>query len=91
MQEIHKLRVALKMAHRALAHLSRHVFPAQGNPGGRLSRACFSARPSAPMVLLGRYMGYMRQLNPRQKAQVRRIRAAEGVRVAVQKARQLTS
>jgi hypothetical protein len=30
------------------------------------------------MVLQGRYMGYMRQLKPRQKAQVRNIREAKG-------------
>jgi len=37
----------------------------------------------------GRYMGYMRQLRPRQKAQVRRIREAKGVRAAITQARHL--
>jgi hypothetical protein len=34
-------------------------------------------------------MGYMRQLKPRQKAQVRKLREAKGVRVAIQRARSL--
>jgi len=34
-------------------------------------------------------MGYMRQLKPRQKAQVRRIREAKGVRVAIALARKV--
>ena len=32
-------------------------------------------------------MGYMRQLKPRQKAQVRKIREIKGVRAAIQRAR----
>ncbi len=36
-------------------------------------------------------MGYMRQLKPRQKAQVRKIREAKGVRVAISEAKRLTS
>jgi len=34
-------------------------------------------------------MRYMRQLKPRQKARVRRIRVTKGVRVAIEKARAL--
>ncbi len=37
----------------------------------------------------GRYMGYMRQLKPRQKVQVRRIREAKGVKAAIVRAKQL--
>ena len=37
----------------------------------------------------GRYMGYMRQLKPRQKAQVRKVRGTKGVRVAIESARVL--
>ncbi len=36
-----------------------------------------------------RYMGYMRQLKPKQKAQVRGIRETKGVKVAIQRAREL--
>ena len=34
-------------------------------------------------------MGFMRQLKPRQKAQVRKIPEAKGVRVAIVRARKL--
>jgi hypothetical protein len=41
------------------------------------------------MVLQGRYMGYIRQLKKGQKAQVRRVREAKGVRAAIARAREL--
>ena len=49
------------------------------------SRLFSNARAS--LVLQGRYMGYMRQLKPRQKAQVRKIREAKGVRMAIVRAK----
>jgi len=48
-----------------------------------------SAKARASLVLQGRYMGYMKQLKPRQKAQVRKIKEAKGVRTAIAKAREL--
>ena len=35
-------------------------------------------------------MGYMRQLKPRQKAQVRKIKETKGVRKAIAKARKMS-
>ena len=61
---------------------------AKGN--GR-SRPRLSPKTRASMVLQGRYMGFMRQLNPRQKAQVRQIRVTKGVRVAIVRAKGLLS
>src|SRR5690349_19725344 len=49
--------------------------PSSGIGEGRAAR-----RPHKPQ---GRYMGYMRQLKPRQKAQVRKVREAKGVRAAI--------
>jgi len=49
-------------------------------------RPRLSGKTRASMVLQGRYMGYVRQLKPRQKAQVRRIREIKGMRVAITKA-----
>jgi hypothetical protein len=48
-----------------------------------------SPKARASLVLQGRYMGYMRQLKPRQKAQVRRIKETKGVRTAIVMARKL--
>ena len=50
---------------------------------GSRRRPRLSAKARASMVLQGRYMGYMRQLKPRQKAQVRKIRKTKGVRTAI--------
>jgi len=57
--------------------------PARHRPG-------LSAKGRASLVLQGRYMGYMRQLTPRQKAQVRQVKEAKGVRAAIARARELT-
>ena len=48
-----------------------------------------SAKASATLVLQGRYMGYMRQLEPRQKAQVSERRATKGIIAAIAEARQM--
>jgi hypothetical protein len=53
-------------------------------------RPRLSPKARASLVLQGRYMGYMRQLKPRQKAQVRKVKEAKGVRVAIARARELT-
>ena len=53
------------------------------------SRRTLSPKVHAARVLLGRYMGLMRYLKPRQKAQVRRIREAKGVKAAIQRAREM--
>ena len=49
-----------------------------------------SPKARASLVLQGRYMGFMRQLKPRQKAQVRKIRETKGVRAAIARARRLS-
>ena len=53
------------------------------------TRRALSPKARASLVLQGRYMGYMRQLKPKQKAQVRKVREAKGVRVAITRARHL--
>ena len=53
-------------------------------------RPRLSAKARASLKLQGRYMGYMRQLKPRQKAQVRKVREAKGVRAAIERAGGLT-
>jgi hypothetical protein len=45
----------------------------------------------AALKLQGQYMGYMRQLKPAQKAKVRKIRAAKGVRAAIAAAKKHSS
>jgi len=54
-------------------------------------RSRLSTKGHASRVLRGRYMGYMRHLNRRQKAQVRQVKEAKGFRAAIAKARRLIS
>jgi hypothetical protein len=86
-REIRTLRAALRAAHRSLARLSRHVVAVPANSGGN-GRPRLSAKARASMVPQGRYMGYMRQLKPKQKAQVRRIRGVKGLKQAIRKAKE---
>lgn len=44
----------------------------------------------AALKLQGQYMGYMRNLKPAQKARVRKIREAKGIRSAIAAARRLS-
>ena len=50
---------------------------------------CVLSKPRASLFLQGRYMGFMRQLKPRLKAQVRKVKEAKGVRAAIVKAKGL--
>jgi len=53
-------------------------------------RPRLSPKARASLVLQGRYMGFMRQLKPRQKAQVRRIKEVNGLKAAIKSARHLS-
>ena len=43
------------------------------------------------LQLHGKYLGYVRQLKPRAKAQVRALRATKGLRAAIARARKLAA
>jgi len=89
--EILTLRQTLKAFDRSLRRLTPLLSAGVALNGAQKangrSRPRLSAKARASMVLQGRYMGYMRQLKPRQKAQVRKIREEKGVRVAIASAR----
>jgi len=89
--ELLTLRQTLKAFDRSLRRIAPMFSAAMsmnGAPKGNgRSRPRLSAKGRASLVLQGRYMGYMRQLKPRQKVQVRRIREAKGVRVAIERAK----
>ena len=48
-----------------------------------------STKQLAALKLQGRYMGTLRGLKPRQRAQVKRVRAAKGTRAAIAAARRM--
>jgi len=93
--EILTLRQTLKAFDRSLRRLMPLLSagaPLNGAPkvNGR-SRPCLSTKARASLVLQGRYMGYMKQLTPRQKAQVRKVKEVKGVRAAIATARRLSA
>ena len=93
-REILIVRRSLRMLDGALRRLGPVVSDAIGSDGASRFTASrhrprLSAKARASLVLQGRYMGYMRQLKPRQKAQVRKVKEAKGVRVAITRAREL--
>jgi hypothetical protein len=48
-----------------------------------------SAKARASLKLHGKYIGHLRHLKPRQKAQVRKLKEAKGVRAAIARAKEL--
>jgi hypothetical protein len=61
--------------------------------GGRGTRRSLklSPRRKAALKLQGAYMGYMRQLGPRQKARVKALKAAKGFPAAIALAKKLAA
>lgn len=92
-RDIVDVRQALRSLDRSLRRLtpllSAEITSNDAPNGTGRSRPRLSPKARASLVLQGRYMGFMRQLKPRQKAQVRKIREAKGVRVAINEARAL--
>ena len=90
--EILNLRLTFRAVNRSLRRLASMLGQLDGRIERRrkprvASRKPLSAKARASLVRQGRYMGYMRQLKPRQKAQVRRIKETRGVRAAISRAK----
>ena len=62
-----------------------------GNPPRRGRRLRLSPERRAALKLQGQYMGYLRGLSPRQRARVKALRAAKGVRPAIAFAKRLAN
>ena len=90
-KELGRVRLSLRTLDKALRRLTPVLMagPVTRSNGAANPALRVSAKTRTARVLQGRYMGYMRQLKPRQKAQVRRVRAAKGVGVAIAKAKHL--
>jgi hypothetical protein len=76
----------------ALARLGpalKAVEKGPGQPSARRPRRKPSAKRLAALRLQGRYMGYARNLGPRQKARVKALRASKGIEAAISLAKQL--
>ena len=93
-RKIRVLRQQLSSFDRSLRRLASMV----GQLNGRIerrrkprsgSRRPLSAKARISLKLHGKYIGYLRHLKPRQKAQVRKIREAKGVKAAIARAKGL--
>ena len=87
-KQIATARRSLKSLDRSLQKLTAMV---GSESSGNSSRRRLSPKGRASLVLQGRYMGFMRQLQPKQKAQVKKIRETRGTRAAIARARQLAA
>ena len=87
-KQIADARRSLKTLERSLQKLAAL---ARSDSSASPPRRQLSAKGRASLILQGRYMGFMRQLQPRQKAQVKKIRETRGTRAAIARARQLAA
>ncbi len=71
----------------AAASANNRPVPSREKPVRRRPRLSPAQRRA--LVLQGRYMGTLRGLKPRQQAQVKKIRAAKGIRAAIAAARRM--
>jgi hypothetical protein len=93
-RELASARRSLRALEQSLARLA-----AQVRDIGRNNSATRGGKPRRKLKLLpsrlkalrlhGRYIGYLRHLKPRAKAEVRALRAKKGVRAAIKKAKKL--
>ena len=93
-REIREMRRSVSMLDRSIRRLAP-VLKAVANTNGSLRTVTHRRRPNlspkqrTALKLQGRYMGFIRQLKPKQKAEVRSIRERKGVLAAVQRAERL--
>jgi hypothetical protein len=94
--ELASARRSLRALEQSLARLAAQVRAISRN-----NSATPAVKPRRKLKLLparlkalrlhGKYLGYLRQLEPRQKAKVRALRAKKGVRAAIARARKLAT
>lgn len=91
-RELRSIRTALRQIMRSLGRLAPLLAAGQ-TTNRQQPRRKMQITPTrrAALKLQGRYLGYMRQLRPPQKAKVKKIRAARGIRSAIAEAKRLAS
>jgi len=88
----HDLGVVARMADDVMVmYGGKAVEKGTGQPAARRPRRKPSPKRLAALKLQGRYMGYIRNLGPRQKARVKALRATKGIDAAISLAKQLAS
>ncbi len=92
-RQIRVIRKSISRIDRALGHLTAFVRDTE-KARKALAKAPrrklrLSPRRRAALKLQGRYMGYLRQLNSRQKARVKGLKAKRGFQAAINVAKRL--
>ena len=89
--ELRMLRSVLQQLQRSVDQLGPALSTRPAASIGQKPRRKLTLTPArrAALKLHGQYLGYMRGLRPREKSQVKKIRAAKGVRAAIAAARRL--
>jgi len=86
-RDIRAIRKSLSSIARAVQRLAPLLQAAAtagpGNPSRSGRKLRLSAERRAALRLQGLYMGHLRSLKPRQKARVKALRAAKGIRPAI--------
>jgi len=93
-REIAALRRSLKAMDRSLRRLAPKLHSAaDGRGNGRSGRPArklkLSPKRRAQLKLQGKYMGYLRGLEPKQKAEVKRLRERRGMRAAIKRSAEM--
>ncbi len=96
LREIATLRRSLKAVDRSLRRLApkfRWALDRAGRVGNAPAarKLNLSPRRKAQLKLQGKYMGYVRQLRPKQKEAVRKVLETSGMNAAIARARKLMS
>src|SRR5262245_24197205 len=91
-KEIRSIRVALRQLQRSFDRLVPALAESRA-PGAARPRRKLRLTPArrAALKLQGQYMGYLRGLKPAQKAKVKTIRSAKGIRAAIAAAKRLAA
>ena len=94
-REITLVRRSLSILDKALSRLASRAGKAgreaMKSAAGPTRKIKLSPGRRKALQLHGRYMGYVRQLKPRAKAQVRALRMSKGLKAAIAKARKLAA
>ena len=92
-REIKSLRRSLKAVDTSLKRLVPLLATAmegRASEGGRIiRRRRISPQRRRELKLQGRYIGYLRQLRPRERADIQKVRTRRGIEAAIRKARQM--
>jgi len=95
-RELKAVTHSLRVLDRSLTHLAESIRSMPGPQAASATAVRHRRQALSPSRLRalrthGKYMGFLRHLKPRQKAEVKALRAKKGVKVAIARARSLAS